>query len=56
MRRALRKQAPALSHWFGIHPPDYERLTFGELRVYTEALASIARDQKKTAKPARKRR
>lgn len=30
----LRSQLPAFSHWFGLHPWDVERLTFGEIEVY----------------------
>ena len=54
MRRALLNQAPAISHWFGIHPFDYERLTFGELRAYVDALARIAREQKQANKTPRR--
>lgn len=38
MRRALRKQWPALSHWFGIHPWDVDRLTLYELAEYVDQI------------------
>jgi hypothetical protein len=41
MRRALRASLPALSMHFGIHPWDVERLTYGEIPVYLDALAEL---------------
>lgn len=38
MRRALAKQLPALSHWFGLTPPDLDELWPGEVDVYLAAL------------------
>jgi hypothetical protein len=41
LRRALRKQLPAFSYHFGIHPWDIERLTYGEIETYLDALADL---------------
>jgi len=43
VRRALRRRLPAFSHWFHLQPWDLQRLTFGELRGYVEALDEIER-------------
>lgn len=34
MRRAHLKAWPALSHLYGLHPWDIDRLTYAELREY----------------------
>jgi hypothetical protein len=42
MRRALRDSLPAFSQHFGIHPWDVDRLTYGEIAVYLDALKRIS--------------
>ena len=41
MRQAIGNRWPALSHWFGLHPWDVERLTPFEIKSYLEALHDI---------------
>jgi hypothetical protein len=38
VRRRLLKSWPALSHFYGIHPWDVDRLTVDELIAYQKAL------------------
>lgn len=41
IRRAIGDRWPALSHWFGLRPWDVERLSWGELFDYLEALDGL---------------
>lgn len=43
MRRELRRTLPALSFHFGIQPWDLDRMTYGEIEVYLEALAELSK-------------
>lgn len=56
MRARLTAAWPDLSHYFGIHPWDVERLTYGEIDAYVEALNEIGRQQRKQRADARARR
>jgi hypothetical protein len=44
VRRTLRKQLPALSYHFGLLPWDIDRLLFGEVTVYLEALKALSKE------------
>lgn len=39
MRRALRSALPTLARVYGIRPWEVERLTFGEIEVFTNDLS-----------------
>ena len=56
MRRRLRRSWPSLSHHFGIHPWDVDRLTYGELDAYLDELAAIAKRAQNANRPSRRRR
>lgn len=43
MRRAHLKAWPALSHLYGLHPWDIERLTVDELREYVRHARSMSK-------------
>ncbi len=56
MRARLLNAWPDLSHYFGIHPWDVERLSYVEIDSYVEALNEIARTQRKHRANTRGRR
>lgn len=43
MRRDLRKQLPAFTHFYGLRPWEVEHLTYGELDEYLRQLAEYQR-------------
>lgn len=53
MRRALLKQWPALSKFYGLFPWDVDRLTFDELRQYLDQYAEYQRETKRQSKRRR---
>ena len=56
MRARLVRAWPTLSHYFGIHPWDLERLTWDEIDVYLRAADAIVADLKKQRSETARRR
>lgn len=56
MRRRLRTTWPALSHLYGLHPYDLDRLTPGELDAYLTDLDRHVKALKAAERQARQRR
>lgn len=54
MRRAVGPGWPALSHYFGVHPWDVERMTYAEVGWYRDALADLAKQHRQQARAARR--
>lgn len=53
MRRALLKQWPALSKFYGLFPWDTDRLTLDELRQYVDQYAEYQRQMKRQQRRGR---
>jgi hypothetical protein len=49
-RRRLLRQWPALSHLYGLHPWDVERLTIDEMDAYLDDLVEYRRQMSKASK------
>jgi hypothetical protein len=56
VRRRLRTTWPALSHLYGLHPYDLDRLTPGELDAYLTDLDRHVKALKAAERQARQRR
>lgn len=50
IRRALREQLPALTHFYGLRPWEVEHLSFGEVTEYLNQLAEYQREMAKLNK------
>lgn len=55
MRARLLRAWPNLSHYFGLHPWDLERLTVGEIGAYLDWLADLKRQHDEAERAARRR-
>lgn len=55
MRRALLRQMPALTRFYGLKPWELERFTFDELNEYTRQLAEHQENQAAAARAAENR-
>lgn len=53
MRRALLKQWPALSKFYGLFPWDCDRLTLDEIREYLDQYADYQREMKRQQRRGR---
>jgi hypothetical protein len=55
VRAGLLNAWPGLSHYYGIHPWDVERLSYLELQAYVDDLNEVARAQQRAQSEARRR-
>ena len=50
MRRALAESLPALTRFYGITPPDLERMTFREIDEYLSQMRQAQRDEEEAVR------